>query len=121
MIRNKEDGRYLLVQRDANCKYYPLQWSFPGEHSREGEDPGDAAVRGAEEELELSLSKETLVPLVEHTQPHAPGTTQAFLVDLPEDQTPVLKEGAALGWFTLEEIKGMSLGFGHQDLLQYLT
>ncbi len=120
MIHDKENGTYLLVQRDANCKYYPLHWSFPGEHRRADEDPGDAAVRGAREELELSLSKEMLVPLVEHTQPHAPGTTQAFLVEMPEGQTPVLKEGAALGWFTLGEMKGMSLGFGHQDLLVHL-
>ena len=121
IIRRAEDGKFLLVQRDEHCKYYPLQWSFPGEHSQGEESPEEAMVRGASEELSLTLSKEDAVALALHPQPHAPGTTtQPFLIELPVGQVPVLNEGKELRWFSLDEIRAMDLGFGHNVLVPQL-
>lgn len=124
IIWDKKNGKFLLQQRDEQCRYYPHKWCFPGGHKKEGERPIDAALREVFSEYELKFTEQDFSPLLVHQQPHAPGTTQVFVAELPDTQTPVMHEGAAMEWRTLEEIKTLidtqQFGFGQEAFIDTL-
>lgn len=117
----RDGDKFLLQQRDEHCKYFPLQWCFPGEHKAPHESLEEAVIWGAKEEFELSLDASSLAPIADHKQPHAPGRVRVFVAPLPSGQTPVLKEGKDMKWYSLEEIKKLgTLGFGQSSFLPVL-
>lgn len=119
LLRNAEH-RFLLQQRDEHCKYFPLQWCFPGEHKKEGEEVADAASRGASEEYHLTIPAEQFAFVTLHKQPHTEGSVAVMLATLPEGQEPELREGKAMAWKTLAEIESTHLGFGQSNFLPIL-
>jgi hypothetical protein len=50
---------------------------------------------------------------------HAP-SDYVYLIEVPSDRTPVLREGAAFAWMALEDIEKLPLGFGQRQILKHI-
>ncbi|MDA0328063.1 MAG: (deoxy)nucleoside triphosphate pyrophosphohydrolase [Gemmatimonadetes bacterium] len=101
----ERDDRWLVGQRPQEKKHGGL-WEFPGGKV----DPGESDLEAARRELseELALEVENLGPcLLSVADPGSP-----FVIDFFETTAsgiPIALEHSALGWFNVEELRGLSL------------
>lgn len=61
----KKDGRVLIAQRPENS-HMGLKWEFPGGKIEPGEDAPRCLVREIKEELDLDITVEERLAVVEH-------------------------------------------------------
>lgn len=101
----RRDGRYLLGRRPEEKRHGGL-WEFPGGKLDEGEDAAAAARRELAEELSLETVD---VGAVLHSvrDPASPFVIHFHPVDVLGE--PEALEHEQVGWFTLDEMAGMSL------------
>lgn len=112
----RKDNKFLMQQRTDNAPRYPGAWCFPGEGIESGEDSLAAVIRGLEEEYVLIVSADQcqFVTQYEHD---GRDIDDIFLVELGADQVPRLREGKAMNWKSLQEIKNLPLGFEQEKIL----
>ena len=109
--------KILLGQRSAERKYIPNVWDVFGGHLEPGEEHHQTLVRELEEELGITPTKwkylETLTLSYSGTvnEPSEEWTTHLYLVTawtgIPTNLQP--DEHSAIGWFSLEQAKQLSL------------
>lgn len=104
------DGRWLLHRRPAH-KHHGGLWEFPGGKVEADETPGSALVRELEEELGVSVRADSAIPLA-FAQERPNGADRwtvilLYTVSEWEGEPRALDEGAAIGWFTPEEIAAL--------------
>ena len=106
-------GRILMQLRDdGNGKTipFPNMWNFPGGGAEGDESAMEAAVREIREEFEIDLDPADLQPIFSYSHRHA-ATDAVFACQLADDVDPVLHEGAAMAWKSLDEVASLPLGF----------
>jgi mutator protein MutT len=99
------EGRYLVGRR-PHAKRHGGLWEFPGGKVHAGESRLDAARRELAEELELGVVSlgARLGSISDEDSP--------FVIEFFEtvvDGLPVAREHEAIGWFTLDELREMTL------------
>lgn len=106
----ERDGRFLLVLR----RNPPSQdmYAFPGGRAEAGETPAETALREFEEETGIAVRNPRPFATYDLTHPAKDGVAAShfflsvFLVDADPDAIAVAADdAAAIGWFTLEEIR----------------
>lgn len=108
------DGKILLQQRDESCPSYPNYWCIPGGAQEPGESLLETTLREIDEEYGLSITSAMCKFLIDRPE-NNPG--KVFLCIVPKDQEPILREGKAMGWFPIEAISNMELGFRHNEII----
>lgn len=107
------DGAVYLVKRNAEVRFFPDYWAFPGGTLDKADEAvtGDelapfrsAALRELEEETQLVLTEESLVPCGRLLTPEfAPVRydTQFYLAKVPAGVEPVIDQGELVdgAWF----------------------
>lgn len=110
-------GKVLMQQRDGNCKKFPFMWCLPGgtreEHDKTYEE---TLLREIKEEYSLELSIEQCTQFMEYND----GADKVYLCNLGPNQEPVLKEGLAMRWMTIDEIERIELGFNQYGIIPVL-
>lgn len=119
-ILRRASGKMLLQFRDDKSEFYPNQWNFPGGACEDGEKTIDAVIREAKEEYDIDLKKSDCISLMSYKLPHRDYSTEVFVCNLDDDQSPKLIEGGAMKWMELEDIKKIELGFGQECIISYL-
>jgi 8-oxo-dGTP diphosphatase len=104
------DGGRFLMHRRPEGKAHGGLWEFPGGKVEAAEMPGNALVRELEEELGITCDPVSLTPTGFAEQAAADGHPAIVillytLVSWTGD--PVALEGGQVGWFTLDEAKGL--------------
>lgn len=115
----RPDGKLLLQLRDDGGGKpipYPNTWNFPGGLVEAGETPLEAAIREIAEEFEIVLDPRHCVEVWRYEHAYA-AVDHVFLCQVPAETAPVMHEGAAWAWMTLEEIAGLNLGFEQKKIV----
>ncbi len=119
VLLQRPDGRLLMQLRDDGGGKpipYPNSWNFPGGHVEPDETPLAAAIREIAEEFEIILDPNDCVEVWRYAHAHA-AVDHIFLCRVPAETTPVMHEGAAWSWMTLQEIAGLNLGFEQEKIV----
>jgi 8-oxo-dGTP pyrophosphatase MutT (NUDIX family) len=97
----------------------PTCGTFRGAVER-NEDPLNAIIREIEEEFEIKLQLRDCKELWKYTHDHA-AIDHVFLCKVPANAMPILHEGAAWAWMTLDEIEKLKLGFDQGKIIAYIA
>ena len=103
------EGRWLMHKRPENKRHGGL-WEFPGGKVEVGENPVNALVREAGEELGIAIEPGALVPAGFAQEPHdsRPAPIVILLYTCTRwSGVPQALEGEAIGWFTPDEIAAL--------------
>lgn len=117
LISNNEN-RFLLEQRDENSKFSKWSWVFPGGTKDESEDTLQTVIREAKEEFGIDLKPNECEKIGASVTHSGIGKNEIWYSSLKETPKPIIvSESAGVGWFTLEEIKEMDLGYKQTELV----
>ena len=122
VLLQRPDGRILMQLRDdggGKSIPFPNTWNFPGGIVEPNERPIDAAIREMAEEFEIGIESAECKEIWQYAHAHA-ASDHIFLCQVPLDATPVLHEGAALAWMTLDQIAKLDLGFDQQKIVVHM-
>ena len=122
VLLRRRDGKMLMQLRDdgrGKVIPYPNMWNFPGGYIEGGETPLEAAIRETREEFEISIDPSTCRQIWSFTHDHV-ADDYVFLCPVPADAGPVLHEGAAFAWMTVDEIAKLALGFNQKKILPHI-
>jgi 8-oxo-dGTP diphosphatase len=111
------------MQRRPVGKQHGGLWEFPGGKVEPGESPRDALVRELNEELGIEVSTDGLSPLAfaESVQGSGEPGIVILLYNVPDFVGyPEPEDGAAIGWFSLDQIADLPLAPLDIDLLAAL-
>lgn len=96
-------GKFLIGQRRATDKRYPLKWDFPGGKLEKGEDYLDALVRELKEEVDIDVDPFGVKFVWSGFHPEFYAFITFYLITY-FDGVPYPKEYMELRWETKEEI-----------------
>jgi 8-oxo-dGTP diphosphatase len=119
VLLQKPDGTILMQLRDDGGGKpipFPNTWNFPGGIVEKGERPIDAAVREISEEFEIPIKPADCKEVWTYSHEHA-ARDHIFLCPVSTETNPVLHEGAAFAWMTIEEIARLELGFDQAKIV----
>lgn len=117
LITNNEN-RFLLEQRDSNSKHSKWSWVFPGGTKEEGEDTLQTLLREVKEEFGIDLNPDECEKIGTSTTYSGRGVNEIWHCHLTNTPQPlIISESAGAGWFTLEEIKKIDLGYNQTELV----
>jgi 8-oxo-dGTP diphosphatase len=122
MIVRRPDGTILMQLRDDGRGRpipYPNMWNFPGGIVERGESPLQAGIREIAEEFEIQLDQRECSELFVYAHDDAE-SNHVFLCTIRADIEPILHEGAAFAWMTLNEIGSLELGFDQAQILPHI-
>jgi 8-oxo-dGTP diphosphatase len=122
VLLQRPDGGILMQLRDDGGGRripFPNTWNFPGGAVEPNERPLDAAVREMAEEFEIEIAPDDCAEVWQYSHKHAT-RDHIFLCKVPAETKPVLHEGAAFAWMTLDEIAKLDLGFTQERIVAYL-
>jgi len=109
--------RILLGLRSAARQFYPGIWDVFGGHVEPGEVPPQTLVRELQEELGITPTTWKYLETISLPADQAsdPVTLHLYLVTAwrgtPSNRQP--EEHSAIGWFSMEQVSGLSLA--HPD------
>jgi 8-oxo-dGTP pyrophosphatase MutT (NUDIX family) len=109
------DNKILMQQRDENCKKFPFMWCLPGGGSDDGEDYQATLLREAKEEYGIDLQLDQCSHVADHFDGNDP--LRVYICQINSDQEPVMNEGMAMKWMTIEEIENTKLGFNQERII----
>jgi 8-oxo-dGTP diphosphatase len=121
----ERDGKFLLVLR-ANPPAQHM-YAFPGGRVDAGEKLEAAALRELEEETGLKASNPRPFATFDLPSRRADGSLSShflltvFLADDPGGEPQALDDAKAVGWFTPEEILGLSVPQSMLDCMAMLA
>jgi 8-oxo-dGTP diphosphatase len=103
------DGRVLVTRRPEG-KAMAGMWEFPGGKVEPGETPEAALIRELEEELGISTHASCLAPLTfaSHAYPEFHLLMPLFACRRWQG-TPVSREGQALRWARVQELRDLPM------------
>lgn len=104
-------GRVLLCHRRSDRRWYPDVWDLPGGHVRDGEDPREALVREMGEDLGVRVDPPTDAAHAVVRDTDAGFEMSIWIIDAwaGETMNAAPDEHDAIGWFTADDVAGLSL------------
>ncbi len=125
-VARDDEGR-LLLARASTALTLRGRWFLPGGGVQHGESPPDSLRREMEEESGLTVSLGPLLDILSDVRTIPDGTSlhTVRLIYRVESWEGTLRPEAdgttdAVGWFTLEEIRGMPLALYVQTVMDRL-
>ena len=125
-VARDDEGR-LLLARASPALTLRGRWFLPGGGVQHGESPPDSLRREMEEESGLTVSLGPLLDILSDVRTIPDGTSlhTVRLIYRVESWEGTLRPEAdgttdAVGWFTLEEIRGMPLALYVQTVVDRL-
>ena len=112
-----ENNRFLLEQRDNNSRLFKWSWVFPGGSVEGNESTTQTVLREIDEEFGITLSESDIMKIGECGRYLDNGFNEIWFTKVSGIPRLHIKESAGAGWYTLEDIKSMNLGYGQNELV----
>ena len=112
------DNKILMQQRDGNCRKFPFRWCIPGGGTEADEDYETTLLREVKEEYDIDLKLSDCRHFMSIDTDD--GHSEVYICNVGQDQTPILQEGMAMKWMTLEEIEKLDIAFQQEDIVTAL-
>ena len=122
LLRNLQ-GRILMQLRTDDAPTFPDCWGFFGGAIDEGENPVDAVIREAREELGYQCRDPRLLCSVHPDSLDYPlngGQRHYFVETVDASQRLRLAEGKSMGWFSLDEMRGIRLAPHNHEVIDII-
>lgn len=105
MLIHNNQGEIFFTKRSPNRKFIPGVWALPSGHVEEGENFQDAAVREAQEELNIRVKKVDFVETIR--EPSGEGAV-VNLISIPRESyegIPAINsdEFESIDWMKIED------------------
>lgn len=109
-LYNPKSNAVLLHQRDGNTKINPYKWAFFGGLNEGEETPEECFMREMKEELDISITRDSVSPLRHYLNVELNTYRFVFFVssDVSKDSL-VLGEGAGFDWINLSQLARFDL------------
>jgi len=121
IILVNSERKVLLQLRDKTENYYPSHWTLPGGKIEVGESPEQAIVREVKEELDLDLRNHELFKIVTEKARDQIIERIIYWCKISERiENLKLREGAALKYFSSNEIPSLKIAFDHKPIIEEL-
>lgn len=101
-------GQILLQHRTDDAFRLPGYWAFFGGGIEQGENPTEALTREIREELSYLVQNPKLL-LAQKVRDEENDNTKYVFVEQYRDQSLILGEGQAMGWFSPDETHGLKM------------
>ncbi len=101
-------GHILLQHRTDDAFRLPGYWAFFGGGIEQGENPTEALTREIREELSYLVQNPKLL-LAQKVRDEENDNTKYVFVEQYRDQSLILGEGQAMGWFSPDETHGLKM------------
>lgn len=102
---NQRKKKVLIHLRDNNTLFSPGRWSFFGGLCEMDETPLEAFLREFKEELEVTLSKESVIPLRSYVYEKLNTVRHIFYAKSELNKSSMkLHEGADFDWVSIDTI-----------------
>ena len=108
LILYTSTGHLLLQHRSDDAFRLPGYWAFFGGGIEQGENPTEALKREIREELSYLVQNPTFL-LAQKVRDGENDNTKYVFVEQYQDQSLVLGEGQAMGWFSPDETHGLQM------------
>ena len=108
IIKNDE-GKYLLMQRSQSSASWPGHWEFPGGKVNPGERHEAAFIREMMEETGFCVKPGKLFAEFEWERTRDTVLYRIFIVTEVSGEFQISEEHDQFGWFSLDELKGLSV------------
>lgn len=117
----QKDGKYFVALRNVGTSIGE-SWEFPGGKNRYDESPEETLKREYQEELGISIEVGDLVCVSFFSNKEKDYKLMAYNITLLDPvETAVLQDHQRLGWFTLEELKSISMAESDRTIVRYLS
>jgi 8-oxo-dGTP diphosphatase len=118
IIHNK---KILCVQRGENkLKYISNKFEFPGGKIEPGESPSKTVIREIKEELNMVISAQKELIVVEHTYPDFHITMHTYLCSCCDDKV-FLNEHISYKWLNKEELNTLDWAEADIPIVNFLN
>ena len=99
-----KDNNFLIIKRSEDLKTFPGVWAFPGGKIDDGEDPVDAAIREAKEEVGLDFTRYNCRYIWSDMRPNGREIC-FFIIRNWEGNVELNEESTKWGWFNLDDLR----------------
>ena len=115
---NKENNRYLIVQRNKN-KHLGLKWEFPGGKVKSNESFKEALIREIKEELNITISVQKKIA-EELYQDHKIDVHLYYFICSKLNGTIELREHEKMAWVEKKDFVKYDFAEGDGKILSLL-
>ncbi len=121
LVLENEKSEILLTQRPMGKEMAGL-WEFPGGKIESGESPEEALIREIKEELNITLNKNSLVPLtfVSHSYPTFQLVMLTFHCKQWQGEIQLMEQQGGFQWVNLQTLDPAILPTADQPLIEFL-
>jgi len=110
------DSKFFLAKRPEG-KNLPNHWEFPGGKVENDESFEMALKREWQEELQLNIVVLDKIASFENDQL----TLHSYFIESSSNQTPVINEHQAFGWFNYTQTKQLLMGKLDLSIINFLN
>lgn len=102
----EKDGKYLLIKRATNSKFFSGQWDLPGGKLKTDEKPEDCAVRETKEETLLIVTTAGLILEGDHTENGEQIHYKIYSTISREGRIRLTEDHSEFAWVPKNQISG---------------
>lgn len=114
-------NKILCVQRGENkLSYISNKFEFPGGKIELGESPSETVIREIKEELNMDISAQKELIIVEHTYPDFHITMHTYLCSCIDDKV-ILNEHISYKWLYKEELNNLDWAEADIPIVNFLN
>ena len=105
----EDSGKYLLVKRSGESKFFPSKWDFPGGKVRSEESSEDSLVREVHEETALKVEPGEVLFIGEFSENFSKINYKTFFVIKFKGEVILSLDHTEFKWLSKEEIKELDV------------
>ncbi len=105
----EKEGKYLLLKRKPDSRFFPSKWDFAGGKLEPGEDIKDCVMREVLEETCMRIEPGEVINEIEHEEHGKQIHFRIFSVNSFHGEIGLSKDHTEYKWISKEEMSSLDL------------